>query len=200
MKCVCVVCVLCVCVFFSDFGSFLCCWLATWSLRKHLVSRFWLRTTAVWRTRRGAPLDFAGYSRLWGAAVAGRKWNAIFTHLPEEKRSGNVQLSFLLLSHFVQTPNFDRFRPLQHLLSRGAHRRPLLRTWHLAMANLTRITAAADETLWVTTSALCKARTSRRCKRSVSKIYVALGFCIPIKQASWWILSPGYIVIRTKYG
>ena len=39
---------LCVCVF----GSVLCCWLVTSSSPKHLVSRSWLPTTAVWRTRR----------------------------------------------------------------------------------------------------------------------------------------------------
>ena len=35
-----------------DFGIFLCCWLAISSLPKHLESRWWLPTTAVWRTRR----------------------------------------------------------------------------------------------------------------------------------------------------
>ena len=35
-----------------DFGRFSCCWLASSSSRKHLVSRFWMPTTAAWRTRR----------------------------------------------------------------------------------------------------------------------------------------------------
>ena len=39
--------------YLDDFGRFLCCWLATSSPRKHLVSRFWMpTTTAVGRTRR----------------------------------------------------------------------------------------------------------------------------------------------------
>ena len=62
--------------YFSDFGSFWCCWLASLKSRKHLVSRFWLPTTAVWYTRRrhtpppGASLNFAGRGCLWGAVAA----------------------------------------------------------------------------------------------------------------------------------
>ena len=72
---------------------------ATSTSRKHLVSRFWPPTTAVWRTRRPHTLhqERPSISRAIVACEA----------VAVRKRTGNVQLGGCFVSHFV----YPKFRP-----------------------------------------------------------------------------------------
>ena len=145
---------------FCDFGSFLCCWVAT---RKHLVSRFWLPPTVVWRTRRPHTPHQERASILLAAVACEELWLS----------ASKVQTFSwgLFLSHFVYPQNSSSF---DHCSTSTSRCRPLLRTcgrpiWRESHA------------LWMQHSwkslSICKIRTSGRCKRSVLNMAATVCFC-----------------------